>query len=264
MTPEVIDLENLEGFTESELAEFLHEIETTDELLQEATEKAESSIHEIKQIEEVEDAENEAHPAQKEHVLEKAWRASREKFSAIRARKTEIQRKALAQSNVRLTDTLDPALLRRLICLLTSEYTSLINKYSEFINRRLTIILWSMTPRLVRNCYRRFPISMKTHPGFMYIANHYSEGYTFWATPDIPYYFEQGTEMQELIAQKPQFLRSIDVAVQRYTTYQKELREKEIKYAAKLRGLKHNTYFDLLKLNPFWFETLYNDLYGDL
>ena len=106
-----------------------------------------------------------------------------------------------------------------------------------------------------------YPNSIRVCPGFMYKASEeYGGGLTFWATPSIPYYFEQNTEQKVLLENKSSFLFSVDKAISFYHEHLKKRQEKELKYASTIIQKGVYSYFDLLKLNPFWFEILYNEL----
>jgi hypothetical protein len=106
-----------------------------------------------------------------------------------------------------------------------------------------------------------YPASIRISPGFLYKASEeFGRGLTFWAIPNIPYYFAQNTEQEILKKQKPELLISVDRAVGLYHEHKEKRAKKELKYASTIIQKGVRTYFDLLKLNPFWFEILYNSL----
>jgi hypothetical protein len=94
----------------------------------------------------------------------------------------------------------------------------------------------------------------------MYRAKVDDKELSFWATPSIPYYFEQGTEQQILSGDKPEFLRAIDKAVASYYAQEEKRAQREVKYATSLLRARVKTWFDLLKLNPYWYETHFKDV----
>lgn len=59
---------------------------------------------------------------------------------------------------------------------------------------------------------------------------------------------------------KPEFLVSIDKFITFYHEHKDKRTKKELKYASLIIQKGVYTYFDLLRLNPFWFEILYNSI----
>lgn len=268
--------------SEKELLEFLNEIENDDEDIQVAQNEADKkiSLEEecIMLLETPENTELEA------HYGNDAWRklksdtvafgpdvqrkatmalieANKQRVQRLKEDRISIQRKAFNQEYIRLSDRIGNEKTKRLISLLVYEHTRMIDKYSNFINKRLATLLNPLIPRRLRICKMLYPDSIRVSPGFLYKASkEYGGGLTFWAMPNIPYYFAQNTEQQILIKHKPDFLFSVDKAVSFYHEHNKKRTEKELKYASLLIQKGVYSYFDLLKLNPFWFNILYEDL----
>ena len=170
---------------------------------------------------------------------------------------------AFNQEYLRLSDPIGNDNLKLLITLLTAEHTRMVEKYAAYINKRLATLINPLIPRRIRICKMLYPESMKECPGFLYKASEeYGEGQTFWAMPDIPYYFKQNTEQAELqkSIRYTNYLINIDKAVAAYNMHNKVRAEKELKYASMIVRKGVYSYFDLLRLNPFWFEILFNDL----
>lgn len=194
-------------------------------------------------------------------AIESRKKTNDEKIKRLKKKKIEIQREAFNQTNIVLTDEIGNENIQNLISLLVKSHTEICDKYSNYINRRLTILLNPLIPQLLRKCKKLYPNSIKQCPGFLYKASEeYGNGLTFFATPDIPYYFEQGTEQSVLIEYKLELLSPIDRTINLYHEHLKKRQKREIKYASKIIKYKVTTYFDLLKLNPFWFDILYNSL----
>ena len=170
---------------------------------------------------------------------------------------------AFSQDYLRLSDPIGNDNLKLLITLLTSEHTKMVEKYAAYINKRLTILINPLIPRRLRICKMIYPEAMKECPGFLYKASkEYGEGQTFWAMPDIPYYFKQNTEQAELqkSIKYTNYLINIDKAIASHNMHNKVRAEKELKYASMIIRKGVYSYFDLLRLNPFWFEILFNSL----
>lgn len=270
-------IEQYEDLSEEELAEYLDEIRESDDDIEEA--RAESLIKEqqLDLIESPENAEieakygNDAWRMLNENTVilrsdEDRCKASLFSAEAIRNRahrlkedRIRIQRFAFDQEVIKMSSPIGNENIKLLISLLVEEHTRMINKHKDFINKRLTVLLNPFIPRRLRVCKMLYPDSVKASPGFLYRASmEYGKGLTFWAMPDIPYYFIQNTEQKILIDKKPEFLVSVDKAVSFYHEHEGKRAKKEIRYASTIIQKNVNTYFDLLKLNPFWFETLYN------
>ena len=197
----------------------------------------------------------------KQIAIESRKKTNREKIKRLKKKKIEIQRNAFNQTDIVLTEKIGNENIQNLISLLVKNHTDVCDKYSNYINRRLTMLLSPLIPQLLKRCKKLYPDSVKQCPGFIYTdSKEYGYGLSFFATPDIPYYFVQGTEQSILIEYKLELLFPVDKAVYLYHEHIKKRRDKELKYASKILKHKITTYFELLKLNPFWFEILYNSL----
>lgn len=268
---------------DKELLEFLAEIKSGDEDIEEAEANADEKIdNEEAQFmlsELPENAEIEA------YYGDDAWRkltkdttflygdevqhkaslalvkANRQKAQRLKQDRIRIQRQAFNQEYIRLSDPIGNENIKLLVSLLVKEHTRMIDKYSALINKRLAMLLNPFIPRRLRLCKMLYPESIRICPGFLYKASkEYGGGLTFWAMPNIPYYFAQNTEQKILIERKPEFLISIDKFVTFYHEHNNKRTKKELKYASLIIQKGVYTYFDLLKLNPFWFEALYNNI----
>lgn len=281
------DIKQYGDLSEKELLEFLYEIKSDDEEIQEAQFEAVEKIaieeeHVELSEEEQENKEIEA------HYGNNAWRGSarfgpngvhlhgpegqrqlnmasvealRQKSRRLKEDRIRIQREAFNQEYIRLSDKIGNEKIKLLISLLVKEHTRMIDKYSAYINKRLTALLNPFIPRRLRICKNLYPNSIRMCPGFLYKASkEYGAGLTFWAMPSIPYYFAQNTEQQVLIEHKSPFLVNVDQSVKFYHDHCAKRADKELKYASLIYQKGVYSYFDLLKLNPFWFEVLYNDL----
>ena len=93
----------------------------------------------------------------------------------------------------------------------------MVDKYSTYINKRLTTLLNPFIPRRLRICKSLSPDSIRPCPGFLYKASEeYGAGLTLWAMPNIPYYFVQNTEQKVLMEHKSQFLVNVDQSIKFY------------------------------------------------
>lgn len=206
-------------------------------------------------VEESREQRREKWNASRHEVLSKK---AKEHYALRKQRKIDINREAFRQNDVMLSDEISTEQLKQLIASLTFEHKRMIDKLFTYINKRVNDLLRPLIPRALRVCAERYPHSVITSPGFMYKASSkYGEDKLFWVTLNVPYYFQQGTEQDILIRNKPEFLYSIDKAIVQYYYHKCTLAEKEVKYATALVNKKIKTYFDLLKYNPFWFAEMY-------
>lgn len=283
------DIEKYGDLDDKELSEFLAEIKSDDEDIEEAEtsadekigdEEAQSMLSELPENAEIEayygdDAWRKPRiytgyrdrltvlygPYGKQRAAEGHREAIRKKAQQLKENRIRIQREAFNQNYIRLSDKIEKHHIKMLISILTQEHTRMIDKYSNYINKRLATLLNPFIPRRIRICRILYPNSIRVCPGFMYKASkEYGGGLTFWATPSIPYYFKQNTEQKVLLENKSDFLFSIDKAISFYHEHFKKRQEKELRYASLIIQKGVYSYFDLLKLNPFWFEILYNKL----
>ena len=187
--------------------------------------------------------------------------AKRKKSQRLKEDRIRIQREAFRQEYIRLSDPIGNERIKLLVSSLVKEHTRMVDKYSTYINKRLTTLLNPFIPRRLRICKSLYPDSIRPCPGFLYKASEeYGAGLTFWAMPNIPYYFAQNTEQKVLIEHKSPFLVNVDQSIKFYHEHLKKRADKELKYASLIYQKGVYSYFDLLRLNPFWYEVLYNDL----
>lgn len=177
----------------------------------------------------------------------------------IAQEKSRIQREAFNQTLLPLDKPMGGDNVKLLLRLLVSTYTEIIDKCENYINDRFTKLLRPHVPNSLKNCMRTYPNSIKRSVGFLYTTSEMLDGqtYSFYVQPNLPCYFEQNTEPSVIVEEgKEKFLKNIDKAVRTYNLNYKERAQKEIQYATRIVNRDVVTYFDLLKLNPYWFERL--------
>ena len=290
------DIKQYGDLTEKELFEFLDEIKSDDEDIQEAQSEAIEKItleeehvklsekeHIELSEEELENREIEARygdkipwiglglnnchgiklfgPEEQRRAAMASIEAKRKRSQRLKEDRILIQREAFRQEYIRLSDPIGNERIKLLVSSLVKEHTRMVDKYSTYINKRLATLLNPFIPRRLRICKSLYPNSIRPCPGFLYKASEeYGAGLTFWAMPNIPYYFTQNTEQKVLMEHKSPFLVSVDQSIKFYHEHLKKRTDKELKYASLIYRKDVRSYFDLLRLNPFWYEVLYNDL----
>lgn len=271
--------------TDDELYALADQIENEDEDLQEELSEAEERISEQEAEAPVEDSEE--NRKLEEYYGEDAWRlvkgnayvfgpekqrranmaareAVKEKARLRKRKRIDIQRGAFDQNIIPLTDPVPVEELKNLIGMLTQEHARMVERCKLYINKRLTSLLNPFIPRGLRVCGVKYPRSIKRSPGFLYVASEeYGGGKMLWVTPDIPDYLEQGSERKLLENAKPDLLIVVDKAVVSLYSHKAKMLDKELRYASLLLRKRVKTYYDVLKLNPFWFELLYHAKLND-
>lgn len=282
------DIKQYGDLTEKELFEFLDEIKSDDEDIQEAQSEAIEKITLEEEHVELSEEEQKNREIEARYGDKMPWtglgpnncqgvklfgpegqrraamagiEAKRKKSQQLKEDRIRIQREAFRQEYIRLSDPIGNEKIKLLVSSLVKEHTRMIDKYSAYINKRLTTLLNPFIPRRLRICKSLYPNSIRPCPGFLYKASEeYGAGLTFWAMPNIPYYFVQNTEQKVLIEHKSPFLVNVDQSIKFYHEHLKKRADKELRYASLIYQKGVYSYFDLLKLNPFWYEVLYNDL----
>lgn len=277
-----------EGLSDDELYALIDEIENEDDDLAEDVAAAESKLAEEEVMFEGEDDSSEIVqsgelPENLEleaEYGEDAWRMINEdkpilynrdkavremargrklKKYRIAEEKSRIQREAFNQTLLPLDKPMGSDNIKLLLRLLVSTHTEIIEKCEKYINDRFTKLLRPYVPNSLKNCMRIYPDSIKRSVGFLYATPEMpdEQTYSFYVQPNLPCYFEQNTEPSVIVEEgKERFLKSIDKAVRTYNLNYKERAQKEVQYATRIVNRDVVTYFDLLKLNPYWFERL--------
>lgn len=282
------DIKQYGDLTEKELFEFLDEIKSDDEDIQEAQSEAIEKITLEEEHVELSEEEQENREIEARYGDKMPWvgigpnncqgvklfgpegqrraamagiEAKRKKSQQLKEDRIRIQREAFRQEYICLSDPIGNERIKLLVSSLVKEHTRMVDKYSTYINKRLTTLLNPFIPRRLRICKNLYPDSIRPCPGFLYKASEeYGAGLTFWAMPNIPYYFVQNTEQKVLTEHKSPFLVNVDQSIKFCHEHLKKRADKELKYASLIYQKGVYSYFDLLRLNPFWYEVLYNDL----
>lgn len=256
-----MDVTPMPGLSERELLEFLHEIECMeDALTEEETKVEEAEAEEQSWFESIKEQEQQA---TSERIANNAPSERAEIAQRMHAErkllKTRIQRSAFDQSEIPLTDKLTNEDVKMLIEVLTEDLARLVEKSAVFIASRIKSLLLPLIPGPLRKAYRQYPESVKACQGFLYRASQeYGEGKTFFVKPDVPYFFEQGSEMEVLRqAVSPEIICALDRHVRDYHRKRERLFNKETSIASSIPKYGIHTYFTLLNHNVIWFSKLY-------
>ena len=145
-----------------------------------------------------------------------------------------------------------------LIEAVTEEQAGLVEYYSVYITKRIKALLTPLIPSILRAALKSFPNSVKECPGFLYrVCDEEGKEKVFFVKPPIPYFIEQGTEMQVIKSCDPAHVQSINKAVLRYHNHREKLFAKETAIASAVSRFGIRSYFNLLNHNVIWFSRLY-------
>lgn len=241
-------------FSEKDYFNFLAEIELEDDAAQEEVKAAEeeAALAEIQSTVAEETGEYSSAEAKKAK-MEEHW-------AKIREDKKRIQREAFSQDLLPLHRLITDDEMQKLVELITGPSAQFVEKQAAYINRRFTYMLRPHVPTILRSCYKKYPECLKQHPGFLYKTFSQDEVLSFWATPSIPAFFKQGDEISILMESARDMLEVTDKAIYKYHAGIMIRNKQETKVAYKLTVNRVRTFFDLVKVNPFWFDKIFNYL----
>lgn len=173
--------------------------------------------------------------------------------------KTKLQRAAFDQSDLPLSDLIGKDEVKELITRLTTKERECVARFEYWINLRATRILSPLIPRYLRIAYHKYKQSVLACPGFMYTTekDKYGEQKTFYIRPNIPYYFEQGTEKDHMPYNTDWGRPKLDKNIFSYYAHKEKLASQEINIASAMWNYNIKTCLDLLKYNVRWFATFY-------
>lgn len=240
--------------SEKDYLDLLAEIESDEDAAQEDLEATEKEMA-------LADAQFEIAEESDGHDDAEAKRLRMEVYWAnIREDKKRIKHAALNQDLLPLHRLITDEEMQKLVELITGPSTQFVERQAAYINRRFAYMLRPYIPAILRNCYKRFPQCVKEHPGFLYKTFSQDEVLSFWATPKIPAFFELGDETPLLMEQKTDMLQVTDIAIYKYHTGVMNRNKQETRIAYKLTANRVRTFFDLVRINPFWFNLIFKHL----
>ena len=186
-------------------------------------------------------------------------RVAREKRRKQKLLIIEIQRKALAQDALDLSELIPIETLQELIKALTIKFRYLCMRYEALITKHIESLMRKHIPLPLRAMYKAYPQAFITHPGFMYQASEeFGGGIKHWVTPKLPYVLPQFSEAAFLREHNEARCIVIDRLIKRLYRTRELLDKAELRIGTLLAHLMPNhTYYTLLVKHPFWFVTLY-------
>ena len=261
---------DLNKLSAEDLALLLAELEQEDETLSTDVAKIEQSIEKEEALDFVDTTEEDTSDTSDVTTKLKEYGKVKDKDAHTRY-KIKIQRLAVSQNLIKLSDQIPNYDLQALTRIVAEKQVTSAERAQASANKRLKRLLNSLIPIPVRRLYNTYPWVVKRCPGFVYDTVYTGRtagsgrgkdmnGHRilFWATPNVPYFFRQGTEQNILLKYRPEMIYLVDNAVNMYYKYQNAQEAKALGVATRIIKNNVKTYFDLLMYNPRWFELLYN------
>lgn len=241
-------LNNNDGFdfSDNELLTFLATIEEEDQNI------VSSEIDAVEALDEILEDDK-----PKVYNTDKAVEYAAKRKEKIRA----IQSMAFEQKIITLNDYISKEHAQIIIKALCSKFDELIDKHSTYVIKRCNALLMASIPRSLRYAFKAYPKAFIKNPGFIYVVPTFDDKPIFLYIPlNIPYYFEQGTEMTVIEGLGTKYYMPINNAISKIENYKNKKLEAEAIYALKIAKLPRGSYAELLKNYPLWFDLLIKTL----
>ena len=175
-----------------------------------------------------------------------------------RLKRMTIKRELVKADNILfLQEFIPSSLKRKVIPFMTKALVESITDLKANINRRIAIVMAPLFPeklRVARALCGTLPF--KDHPGFLWIGDEAYGGHKIWVNPDIPYYFDQFSEMAIIRSKCDENkVAAIDRIIANYMNAVTQLAKRESNIAIKLTRI--DTFEELLTYNVDCFLYIY-------
>lgn len=175
-----------------------------------------------------------------------------------RLRRMFIKRELVKADNVLfLQEIISKRFKKEVIPFMTKNLVESIADLKVNIERRIAVVMAPLFPdklRVARALCGNRPF--KDHPGFLWIGDEAYGGHKVWVNPDIPYYFDQFSEMAIIRSKCDENkVAAIDRLIANYMNAIAQLAKRESSIAIKLTRV--NTFEELLIYNVDCFLYIY-------
>ena len=194
---------------------------------------------------------------------EEEWLEMRKKSAATRSKNTynrnvkrrEIIKEALNSDYVDLNSPISVENKKLLIEKLVKKNSAIMKGEETYINNLFTRHMGYLIPKDLLNAWKNYKDCMVPAPSFTYTASEeYGQGLSFKVNVNLPMYFSSEACTTFIDEHYPDLRPKIDRAVTVFYKHKDERNKLEIRCAQMLT--KVATYYQLLKLNPIWYDTL--------
>lgn len=171
----------------------------------------------------------------------------------------EIRQKALSERFIDLNSPLTVEHKKLIIELEAAKYTEAMLKCEHNINTQFQNYILYITPKVVKACWDYYPKVIIPMEPFTYQASEdFGNGLTFRVNVEAPGFHSANEIIEKMAIKNPQKLISIDKMIVKFNRLKDAQSKFEIHAANKLIGMR--TIYDLLSVNPFWYNDLINKL----
>ncbi len=193
----------------------------------------------------------------------KKARMSRSEQRAERKKQArEIRQKALSERFIDLNSPLTVEHKKLIIELEAVKYTEAMLKCEQIINAQFKKYVMCCLPRVVKACWDYYPGIIIPMEPFTYQASEdFGKGFTFRVNIEVPGLYSADELIKTMTARVPQRLIGVDKIIVKFNRLKDAQSKFEIHAANKLVGMR--TIYDLLSVNPFWYNDLINKLKED-
>lgn len=193
----------------------------------------------------------------------KKARMSRSEQRAERKKKArEIRQNALSERFIDLNSPLTVEYKRLIIQQEAKKYTEAMLKCEQFINAQFKKYVMYRLPKVIIACWNYYPSVIIPMEPFTYQASEdFGKGLTFRVNIEVPGLYSADELIKTMTARVPQRLICIDKMIVKFNRLKDAQSKFEIHAANKLLGMR--TIYDLLSVNPFWYNDLINKLKED-
>lgn len=193
----------------------------------------------------------------------KKARMSRDEKRAERKKQArEIRQNALSERFIDLNSPLTVEYKKLIIQQEAKKYTDAMLRYERVINAQFKKYVMCSLPKVIVACWDYYPGVIIPMEPFTYQASEdFGKGFTFRVNIEVPGLFSADELIKTMAVRVPRRLICIDKMIVKFKRLKDAQSKFEIYAANKLVGMR--TIYDLLSVNPFWYNDLINKLKED-
>ena len=174
----------------------------------------------------------------------------------------EIRQNALSERFIDLNSPLTVEYKQLIIQQEAKKYTEAMLKCEQIINAQFKKYVMCCLPKVVIACWNYYPSVIIPMEPFTYQASEdFGKGFTFRVNIEVPGLFSADELIKTMTVRVPQRLIGIDKMIVKFNRLKDAQSKFEIHAANKLLSMR--TIYDLLSVNPFWYNDLINKLKED-
>lgn len=194
-----------------------------------------------------------------QEFFERKKQSYNEKKAERQKKSREIRQKALSDRFIDLNAPLSVNNKKLLIQLEAAKYTEKMEEHEQRINHLFQVYAIQYSPKVVKACWDYYPKVIVPMEPFTYQASEdFGQGLQFRVNIVAPGFYSHSELLEKMNERTPATLISIDKLIVKFYKFKDAQSKLEVTMANKLLNMK--SFYDLLQVNPFWYETLINKL----